>query len=111
MARDIAGGREYNRLRTTYYSYNVYNHLNDSRLWKTLRTKQNGNRSPWNAGGEDRAGTGRHLCGERTKEQCGLPGSGQSTFRCQRVENTNGSNVSKRCPLQMSCEARTQHPI
>ena len=34
MARDIAGGREYNRLRTTYYSYNVYNHLNDSRLWK-----------------------------------------------------------------------------
>lgn len=40
MARDIAGGREYNRLRTTYYSYNVYNHLNDSRLWKTFRTKQ-----------------------------------------------------------------------
>ena len=35
---------------------------------------------------QDRAGTGRHLCGERTKEQCGLPGSGQSTFRCQRVE-------------------------
>ena len=53
MARDIAGGREYNRLRTTYYSYNVYNHLNDSRLWKTFRTKQNGNRSAWNAGGVD----------------------------------------------------------
>ena len=54
MARDIAGGREYNRLRTTYYSYNVYNHLNDSRLWKTFRTKQNGNRSAWNARSEER---------------------------------------------------------
>ena len=65
----------------------------------------------WNAGGEDRAGTGRHLCGERTKEQCGLPGSGQSTFRCQRVENRTGSNVSLRCPLQRCWEAWTRHRI
>ncbi len=28
----------------------------------------------------DRAGTGSHLCGERTKEQCGLPGSRLSNF-------------------------------
>ena len=48
---------------------------------------------------QDRAGTGRHLCGERTKEQCGLPGSGQSTFRCQRVENRTGSNVSAVMPI------------
>ncbi len=41
MARDISGGREYCRLRTTYYTYNVYNHLNDSRLWKSFRTKFN----------------------------------------------------------------------
>jgi len=41
MARDISGGREYQRLRTTYYTYNVYNHLNDSRLWKSFRTKFN----------------------------------------------------------------------
>lgn len=41
MARDISGGREYQRLRTTYYSYNVYDHLNDSRLWKSFRTKFN----------------------------------------------------------------------
>lgn len=59
MARDIAGGREYNRLRTTYYSYNVYDHLNDSRLWKTFRTKQNGNRSSWQSGGES------YLAGDR----------------------------------------------
>jgi hypothetical protein len=41
MARDISGGREYQRLRTTYYTFNVYNHLNDSRLWKSFRTKFN----------------------------------------------------------------------
>lgn len=41
MARDISGGREYQRLRTTYYTYNVYDHLGDSRLWKSFRTKFN----------------------------------------------------------------------
>ncbi len=41
MSRDIAGGREYCRLRTTYYTYNVFDHLNDSRLWKSYRTKLN----------------------------------------------------------------------
>lgn len=41
MARDVSGGREYQRLRTSYYTYNVYNHLNDSRLWKSFRTKYN----------------------------------------------------------------------
>lgn len=41
MNRDISGGREYQRLRTTYYTYNVFNHLNDSRLWKSFRTKFN----------------------------------------------------------------------
>jgi hypothetical protein len=41
MARDISGGREYQRLRTTYYALNVYNHLDDSRLWKSFRTKFN----------------------------------------------------------------------
>lgn len=41
MVREISGGREYQRLRTSYYTYNVYNHLDDSRLWKSFRTKQN----------------------------------------------------------------------
>lgn len=41
MARDISGGREYQRLRTTYYTYNVYDHRDDSRLWKSFRTKFN----------------------------------------------------------------------
>lgn len=41
MKRDIAGGREYQRLHTTYYTYNVFDHLDDSRLWKSFRTKFN----------------------------------------------------------------------
>lgn len=41
MSRDISGGREYQRLRTTYYTYNVFDHINDSRLWKSFRTKFN----------------------------------------------------------------------
>jgi len=39
MFRDIPGGREYNRLRTTTYSIYQYDLLNDSRVWKTFRTK------------------------------------------------------------------------
>lgn len=45
MKRDISGGREYQRLRTTYYTYNVFDHVNDSRLWKSFRTKLNANRT------------------------------------------------------------------
>lgn len=41
MFRDVAGGREYNRLRTTYYSVYQYDLLNDSRFWKSFRTKMN----------------------------------------------------------------------
>lgn len=39
MKRDIAGGREYQRLRTNYYAYNVFDRVNDSRFWKSFRTK------------------------------------------------------------------------
>jgi hypothetical protein len=39
MYRDIAGGREYQRLRTTYYAYDVYDRVNDSRFWKSFKTK------------------------------------------------------------------------
>lgn len=39
MFRDVPGGREYNRLRTTYYSIYSYDLVNDSRVWKTFRTK------------------------------------------------------------------------
>lgn len=39
MKRDIAGGREYQRLRTNYYAYNVYDRVSDSRFWKSFKTK------------------------------------------------------------------------
>jgi len=39
MKRDVAGGREYQRLRTSYYMYNVYDMVNDSRFWKSFKTK------------------------------------------------------------------------
>lgn len=39
MFRDVPGGREYNRLRTTTYSIYQYDLLNDSRVWKTFRSK------------------------------------------------------------------------
>lgn len=39
MFRDVPGGREYNRLRTTTYSIYQYDLVNDSRIWKTFRTK------------------------------------------------------------------------
>jgi hypothetical protein len=39
MQRDIAGEREYQRMRTTYYMYNIYDMVNDSRFWKSFKTK------------------------------------------------------------------------
>lgn len=39
--RDRPGGREYNRLRTTYYTIYNYDLVNDSRFWKAFRTKMN----------------------------------------------------------------------
>ncbi len=36
--RDIGGGREFSRLRTTNYSMDVYDRMNDSRFWKSFRT-------------------------------------------------------------------------
>ncbi len=41
FTRDIAGGREYQRLRPSDYIYDVYDMENDSRFWKSFRTKQN----------------------------------------------------------------------
>jgi len=41
FTRDIAGGREYQRLRPSDYMYDVFDLQNDSRFWKSFRTKQN----------------------------------------------------------------------
>jgi hypothetical protein len=39
MARDLTGGRPFSRLATTYYMYRIYDMVNDSRFWKSFRTK------------------------------------------------------------------------
>jgi hypothetical protein len=39
MQRDLSGGRPFSRLATTYYMYRVYDLVNDSRFWKSFRTK------------------------------------------------------------------------
>jgi hypothetical protein len=39
MTRDLAGGREYQRLRSTDYAMDVYDRVNDSRFWKSFRTR------------------------------------------------------------------------
>jgi len=39
MARDLTGDRPFSRLATTYYDYDVYDLVNDSRFWKSFRTK------------------------------------------------------------------------
>lgn len=39
MARDLTGDRPFSRMATTYYMYHVYDLVNDSRFWKSFRTK------------------------------------------------------------------------
>jgi hypothetical protein len=39
MARDLTGDRPFSRLATTYYIYRLYDLINDSRFWKSFRTK------------------------------------------------------------------------
>lgn len=44
MKRDLTGMRPYSRLAATYYTYDVFDHINDSRFWKVFRTKHRVNR-------------------------------------------------------------------
>jgi hypothetical protein len=39
MRRNLAGGRPFSRLAPTYFVYDVFNHVNDSRFWKSFQTK------------------------------------------------------------------------
>jgi len=48
MQRDLAGDREFQRLRSTDYALDVFDRVNDSRFWKSFRTRYLSNR-PANA--------------------------------------------------------------
>ncbi|NCI45297.1 RagB/SusD family nutrient uptake outer membrane protein [Sediminibacterium soli] len=45
MQRDISGDRPYSRLATTYYMYRIYDMVNDSRFWKSFKTKHRLNKA------------------------------------------------------------------
>ncbi|WP_245562234.1 RagB/SusD family nutrient uptake outer membrane protein [Niabella aurantiaca] len=45
MQRDVTGDRPYSRLRTSYYMYRIYDLVNDSRFWKSFRTKYRANKT------------------------------------------------------------------
>lgn len=53
MQRDIPGGREFQRLRTSDYAIDVFDRINDSRFWKSFKTEylcNNPNSAPvWEA--------------------------------------------------------------
>lgn len=44
MRRDLTGMRPYSRMAATYFTYDAFDHINDSRFWKTFRTKHRVNR-------------------------------------------------------------------
>lgn len=44
MKRDLTGMRPYSRMAATYYTYDVFDHINDSRFWKVFRTKHRVNK-------------------------------------------------------------------
>ena len=46
MKRDMTGDRPYSRLATSYYDYRIYDMVNDSRFWKSFRTKSAINGTP-----------------------------------------------------------------
>ena len=48
MQRDVTGDRPFSRLRTNYYMYRIYDQVNDSRFWKSFRTKSRLNKSSGN---------------------------------------------------------------
>jgi starch-binding outer membrane protein, SusD/RagB family len=45
MQRDLTGDRPFSRLRTNYYMYRIYDQVNDSRFWKSFRTKSRLNKA------------------------------------------------------------------
>lgn len=44
MQRDIPGGREFQRMRSTDYALDVFDRVNDSRFWKSFKTRYLSNR-------------------------------------------------------------------
>jgi hypothetical protein len=48
MQRDLTGMRPFSRLAPTYFTYDVFDQVNDSRFWKSFRTKSRCNKGSGN---------------------------------------------------------------
>ena len=57
MQRDLTGMRPYSRMAATYFTYDVFDHINDSRFWKVFRTKHRVNKGGASGGITYTAGT------------------------------------------------------
>lgn len=57
MQRDLTGMRPYSRMAATYFTYDVFDHINDSRFWKVFRTKHRVNKGGTSGGITYTAGT------------------------------------------------------
>lgn len=57
MQRDLTGMRPYSRMAATYFTYDVFDHINDSRFWKVFRTKHRVNKGGVSGGITYTAGT------------------------------------------------------
>ncbi len=51
MTRTVPGGLDFQRCRPTQYGYNVYDRVNDSRFWKSFKTKYRVNKAGDNSYG------------------------------------------------------------
>ncbi|UEG54159.1 RagB/SusD family nutrient uptake outer membrane protein [Mucilaginibacter daejeonensis] len=69
MVRDLAGGREFQRLRSTDYALDVYDRVNDSRFWKSFKTRYISNNAAnlpkWPAG-HPQAGQNKFSVGQES---------------------------------------------
>ncbi|MEL1240912.1 RagB/SusD family nutrient uptake outer membrane protein [Flavobacterium flavipallidum] len=50
MERNTSGGRPFSRLAPTYFTYDVYDKVNDSRFWKSFQTKSMVNKAASGSG-------------------------------------------------------------
>jgi len=50
MIRNTSGGRPFSRLAPTYFTYDVYDKVNDSRFWKSFQTKSKVNNAASGSG-------------------------------------------------------------
>ncbi len=92
MQRDIPGGREFQRLRSTDYALDVYDRVNDSRFWKSFKTSYSCNNpasapvwSAANAPGAEWIGKPKFTGGEESIRYI-VNDAGDSRYTAQSIQ-------------------------